>query len=239
MPNYYPIMLDVRNRPVLVIGGNPVAAEKAAALSASGAKVTVMNPTFCEELLDLAANSNTVTLRYKAYEPGDLKGAFVVVAATTYEPELSEQIWNEGQENGQLINIVDAPTRCNFIVPSILRRGQLTVSVSTEGASPGLAKRIRQKLEGFFPLAYTEYLYLATVARKYLREKGLSYAERDEFFGDFFSSDILDLLIEDDVVEALASIVRLLRRYRVDVSVSTIVRDMQEARRKNENSRRA
>jgi precorrin-2 dehydrogenase/sirohydrochlorin ferrochelatase len=237
MPNYYPIMLDIRNRPALVIGGNPVAAEKAAALSASGAKVTVISPTFCEELQDLAA-SNTVTLRYKAYERGDLEGAFVVVAATTYEPELSEKIWNEGQENGQLVNIVDVPAWCNFIVPSILRRGQLTVSVSTEGASPGLAKRIRQKLEGLFPLAYEEYLRLATIARKYLRASGLSYAQRDEFFGDYFGSDILDRLIENDEVEALASTVRLLRCYAVDVSVSTIIHDMQEAKVNNENSYR-
>ncbi len=237
MPNYYPVMLDIRNRPVLVIGGNQVAAEKAAALSASGAKVTVMSPAFCEELLDLA-ESHKVTLRYKAYERGDLKGAFVVVAATTYEPELSEQIWSEGQENGQLINIVDVPTRCNFIVPSILRRGQLTVSVSTEGASPGLAKRIRQKLEGSFPPAYEQYLQLATIARKYLREGEISYAQRDEFFGDYFGSDILDLLIEDDEVEALASTVRLLRRHMVDVSVSTIIHDMQEAKGSNESSHR-
>ena len=235
MPNYYPVMLDIRNRPVLVIGGNLVAAEKAAALSASGAQVTVMSPAFCEELLDLA-ESHKVTLRYKAYERGDLTGAFVVVAATTYEPELSEQIWDEGQENGQLINIVDVPTRCNFIVPSILRRGQLTVSVSTEGASPGLAKRIRQKLEGFFPPAYEQYLRLATIARKYLREGEISYARRDEFFGDYFGSDILELLIENDEVEALASTVRLLRRYMVEVSVSTIIHDMQEG--SNESSHR-
>ena len=237
MPNYYPVMLDIRNRPALVIGGNLVAAEKAASLNASGAVVTVMSPGFCEELLDLA-ESHTVTLRYKAYEQGDLKGAFVVVAVTTYEPELSEQIWNEGQENGQLVNVVDVPTRCNFIVPSILRRGQLTVSVSTEGASPGLAKRIRQKLEGFFPPAYEAYLHLATIARHYLRESGISYAKRDEFFGDYFSSDILDLLIENDEVEALASTVRLLRRYTVDISVSTIIHDMQEARKDNEHSHR-
>ena len=233
MPNYYPVMLDIRNRPALVIGGNLVAAEKAASLNASGAKVTVMSPSFCEELLDLA-ESHTVTLRYKAYERGDLKGAFVVVAVTTYELELSEQIWNEGQENGQLVNIVDVPTRCNFIVPSILRRGQLTVSVSTEGASPGLAKRIRQKLEGFFPPAYEAYLQLATIARQYLRESGISYAKRDEFFGDYFSSDILDLLIENDEVEALASTIRLLRQYTVDISVSTIIHDMQETRESNE-----
>lgn len=228
MPNYYPIMLDVRNRPALVVGGNTVAAEKAAALSAAGAQVTVMSPNFCEELQDLAHLLN-VTLRYKAYEHGDLRGAFVVVATATYEPELAEAIWNEAQQNQQLVNIVDVPTRCNFIVPSILRRGPLTISVSTEGSSPSMAKRIRQQLEDFFPAAYENYMHLATIARKYLRAAGLSYAQRDTFFAEFFASDILDFLIEKDEVKALACIIRLLHSYNIDIAVATIIQNMKEA----------
>ena len=227
-PSYYPIMLDVRHRPALVIGGNSVAAEKAAALHAAGAQVTILSPDFCEEIQELA-QSQTITLRYKTYEASDLVGAFVVVAAATYEPELAEAIWNDGQKNGQLVNIVDVPARCNFIVPSILRRGSLTIAVSTEGTSPSLAKRIRQQLEDIFPSAYEGYMQLATVARKYMRAAGLSYHQRDLFFGDFFASDILTMLTEHDVREALASTVRLLRRYDVDISASTIIHDMQEA----------
>ncbi|GCE27342.1 precorrin-2 oxidase [Dictyobacter alpinus] len=236
MPNYYPIMLDVRNRPALVVGGNRVAAEKAAALSAAGAQVTVMNADFCEELQDMARQQQ-VTLRYKAYAHGDLKGAFVVVAAATYEPELAKAIWQEGQQNGQLVNIVDVPSLCNFIVPSILRRGQLTIAVSTEGSSPALAKRIRQRLEDIFPSAYEGYMRLATIVRAYLRKHGLSYDERDAFFGDFFTSDILNLLIEHDEIEALATTVRLLRRYNVEISVSSIIHDMKEAELHHESSR--
>ena len=146
MPNYYPIMLDIRNRPVIVIGGDRVAAEKAAALSASGANVTVINAEFCSELQEMAERQEII-LHQKAYEPGDLVGAFVVLATATYDPQLAEAIWNEAQERGQLVNIVDVPARCSFIIPSILRRGQLTISVSTEGASPSLSKRIRQSLE--------------------------------------------------------------------------------------------
>lgn len=229
MPDYYPIMLDVRDRPVLVVGGNTVAAEKAAALSVAGAHVTVINPDFCTELHELAAHNPNVKLLYKAYEQGDLAGAFVVVATATYEPELAEAIWQEAQQNNQLVNIVDLPARCNFIVPSILRRGQLTISVSTGGTSPGLAKRIRQRLETLFPAEYTTYMRLASIVRGYLRQEGLSYAQRDEFFGEYFASDILDLLINQDEMEAFASIVRLLRRYHIDSSVSTITNDLKEA----------
>jgi precorrin-2 dehydrogenase / sirohydrochlorin ferrochelatase len=225
MPNYYPIMLDVRGRPALVIGGNGVAAEKAAALSASGAQVTVLNAEFCPELLAMA-KQGAITLRQKAYATGDLAGAFVVVAATTYDPQLSEAIWNEAQERGQLVNIVDVPTRCNFIVPSILRRGQLTISVSTEGASPSLSKRIRQRLEGLFPAAYNSYMQLAVVARTHLRQHGISYAQRDTFFGEYYHSEILNLLAEDNAPQALALTTDLLQRYGVTISTETLLEDL-------------
>jgi precorrin-2 dehydrogenase / sirohydrochlorin ferrochelatase len=225
MPNYYPIMLDVRERSALVIGGNDVAAEKAAALSASGAQVTVLNAEFCPALL-ARAEQGTITLRQKAYAEGDLAGAFVVVAATTSDPHLSEAIWNEAQERGQLVNIVDVPTRCNFIVPSILRRGQLTIAVSTEGASPSLSKRIRQRLEGLFPAAYDSYMQLAVVARTHLRQHGVSYAQRDAFFGEYYHSEILNLLAEDNAPQALALTTDLLRRYGVAISTEAILDDL-------------
>src|SRR5260370_26856764 len=133
-------MRDVRGRSAIVVGGDRVAAEKAAGLSASGAHVSVISPVFCDELL-LQAEQKQLTLRRKTYEPGDLAGAFVVIAATN-DPQLIQAIWAETQERGQPVNIVDVPEYCSFILPSVLRRGQLTIAVSTEGASPGLAKRI-------------------------------------------------------------------------------------------------
>src|SRR6266571_2059162 len=200
MPEYYPVMLDVRGRLAIVVGGDRVAAEKAAALSASGAQVSVINPTFCDELL-MQAEYKRVTLHRKVYEPGDLEGAFVVVAATN-DTQLVEAIWTETQRSGQLVNIVDIPERCSFIMPSVLRRGQLTIAVSTEGASPGLAKRIRHSLEEFFPIAYGTYVQLAALARAYLRKEGVSYARRDDFFSDFFTSDVLAWLVEGNKAQA-------------------------------------
>jgi precorrin-2 dehydrogenase / sirohydrochlorin ferrochelatase len=226
MPKYYPVMLDVRGREAIVVGGNKVAAEKAASLSASGARVTVLSPTFCAELLE-QVESRQVTLRRKAYEPGDLTGAFVVVAVAD-NPELVQAIWAETQEHGQLVNIVDVPAYCNFILPSILRREQLTVAVSTEGASPGLAKRIRQELEAYFPLAYGPYLRLAALARSYLRDSGVSYEQRDAFFADFFTSDALAQLIKGNTVEATAITTDLLGRYGVVVAAGTFDASLEE-----------
>jgi precorrin-2 dehydrogenase / sirohydrochlorin ferrochelatase len=152
MPNYYPIMLDIRGRLAIVVGGDSVAAEKAAALSASGAQVRVLSQEFCDELCLLQAEQESITLHQKAYEPGDLAGAFVVIAATR-NPQIIQAIWAETQQRGQLVNIVDVPEYCSFIMPSVLRRKQLTIAVSTEGASPSLAKRIRHSLEEIFPPA--------------------------------------------------------------------------------------
>jgi precorrin-2 dehydrogenase/sirohydrochlorin ferrochelatase len=222
MPNYYPIMLDVREQAALVIGGDRVAAEKARNLSLCGARVTVMGTTFCAQIHDLE-QCGAITVRRKAYATGDLAGYFVVITTTTHDPALSERIWNEAQERGLLINIVDVPTRCNFILPSILQRGQLTIAVSTEGTSPSLAKRIRQRLEGDFPTAYATYLQLASIARAYTKEAGLSYKQRDDFFHDFFASEILELLIANDQATALAQIAHILQQHNVEISEATIL----------------
>ncbi|HLJ34227.1 MAG TPA: NAD(P)-dependent oxidoreductase, partial [Ktedonobacteraceae bacterium] len=119
MPAYYPLMLDLRGRSAIVIGGDSVAASKAATLAASGAHVRVFSQTYSPEMIQLA-EQRQVTLEHKSYTPGDLAGAFVVVAATN-DQQLIEAIWNETRQRGQLVNIVDVPAYCNFIVPSILR----------------------------------------------------------------------------------------------------------------------
>ena len=226
MPKYYPVMLDVRGRLAIVVGGDRVAAEKAAAFAASGAHVEVLSPEFCNELL-VQAEQKRITLSRKAYEPGDLAGAFVVIVATN-DPQLVQATWTETQERGQLINIVDIPEYCSFILPSILRREQLTIAVSTEGASPALAKRIRLGLEDVFPPAYGTYLRLAALARAHLRKTGVSYERRDDFFSDVFTSDVLARLIEGDKVQAAVITAGLLRKYDIDVPASVLVADLEE-----------
>ena len=226
MTKYYPIMLDIRDRAAIVIGGDRIAAEKASALTASGASVTVISPEFCYELLRQAEHKR-VTLRQKAYEPGDLEGALVVIAATN-EQELIDAICAETKERGQLVNIVDVPQYCSFIIPSILRREQLTIAVSTEGASPGLAKRIRQSLEKQFPIAFGLYLRIASVARVYLRKSGVPYARRDDFFDDYYTSGILTKLTDGNVEQAVEETSNLLRTYNVAVSGSTLKAELEE-----------
>lgn len=229
MHAYYPLMLDLRGRSAIVIGGDSVAAGKAATLAASSALVKVLSATCCPEMIQLAEEQQ-VTLAYKAYQPGDLAGAFVVVAATN-DRQLIEAIWAETQERGQLVNIVDVPKYCNFIVPSILRRGQLTIAVSTEGASPGLAKRIRHELEEHFPPMYGTYIQLASIVRKHLRASSVSYERRDDFFGDFFDSDVLAQIVSGNIEQAIATTEDLLQRYDIALPVSDMTAELQEGKR--------
>lgn len=221
MSHYYPAMLDLRGRVAIVIGGDQIAAEKAAGLVAAGAVVRVLSPTFCDALLALE-EQRKVTLTPKAYQAGDLAGAFLVIAATN-DPQLAEAVWSESQQRGQLLNVVDMPRYCSYILPSILRRGQLTIAVSTEGASPGLAKRIRQQLEKLFPAAYEPYLRLASAARARLRAAStITYQQRDEFFGEFFASDALARLEAGDAPSAAAITQALLRDYGVEASATAL-----------------
>ena len=226
MSKYYPIMLDIRGRLALVIGGDRIAAEKAAALAASGANVTVLSPTFGEEVRQQAAR-HEVTLWQKTYEKGDLAGAIIVIAATN-DQALIDSLCVETQERGQLLNVVDVPEYCSFIVPSILRRGQLTIAVSTEGASPSLAKRIRRSLEDLYPPAYDRYLRLASLARARLRQQGVSYERRDDFFGNYYSSHILQKLVDGDVEAAAQETSDLLQNYAVIVSSSALEAGLEE-----------
>lgn len=215
MPGYYPVMLDIRGRPVTVIGGDPVAAEKAATLAGCGAHVSVISLQPSAHMRELAARGQVV-LRQQCYQPGDLAGAFLVVAAIS-DQALIEAVWQETQERGQLVNIVDRPRFCSFILPSILRRGRLTVAVSTQGASPALARGIRQQLEEHFSVAYEAYIELAALARTHLRRQGVGYEARDAFFQRFQTSPLLALLAAGEFAQASLVVADLLHDCGVDV----------------------
>ncbi len=223
MPNYYPVMLDLRGRSVLVVGRDRIAAEKASALHACGAEVTVV-ATRPGRSMRALVESGTVTLRQRDFAPDDLDGAFLVVAATD-DQALIDMLWDETQRRGQIINIVDVPARCNFIVPSILRRGQLTIAVSTEGASPSLAKRIRQRLEEVIGPAYGPFLRLSATARACLRESGVSYDERDRFFGELYNGAVLAHLADDEPALAANETAALLEKYGVSVEPAALHED--------------
>lgn len=140
----YPIFLSLAGRTCAIVGGGPVAARKARRLRESGAAIRVISPETTSELAGLADH---VLLR--PYEKGDLEGAYLAFAATNSR-ETNAAVVLEANERGIPVNVADSPAEGDFTVPSTLRRGGLQVAVSTGGASPTLARRVRLELEDVF-----------------------------------------------------------------------------------------
>ncbi|MDA8164897.1 MAG: bifunctional precorrin-2 dehydrogenase/sirohydrochlorin ferrochelatase [Desulfobacteraceae bacterium] len=166
---YYPVNLKIAGRPCLVIGGGRVAERKVKGLLACGARVTVVSPELTPRLAALH-RENRIAWHDRSYRPGDLAGAFLAIAATDDEPT-QEAVQQEAEQDNILLNIADVPHRCNFILPSILSRGDLTIAVSTGGKSPALAKQIREQLEEQFGPEYALYLDLLGKLRAIILEQ--------------------------------------------------------------------
>lgn len=144
--NTYPISLvGLAERRAVVIGGGAVATRKAAGLLEAGAQVTVISPEATPELRAWAA-AGRIVLHMRGYQPGDLVGAFLVIAATD-DGTVNRAVWAEATRRGCLVNVVDDPAHSNFISPAIIRRDEITVAIQTGGASPALARRLRERLE--------------------------------------------------------------------------------------------
>jgi uroporphyrin-III C-methyltransferase / precorrin-2 dehydrogenase / sirohydrochlorin ferrochelatase len=150
----HPIFLDLSGQPVVVIGGGTVAERKIEALVAAGASVTVVSPEVTS-LVAERAGEGFITLQARPYRRGDLAGCRLAYAATS-DPDVNEAVRDEAREAGIWLNAVDEPALCDFITPATVRRGQLTLAVSTNGRCPELAKQIREALERAYGPEYAE-----------------------------------------------------------------------------------
>jgi siroheme synthase-like protein len=164
---YFPVVLDLHDRPVLVIGGGSVAQRKVEGLLAAGARITIVSPALTPDLAALAAD-NRLRHERREYQPGDLAGFSLVFVATS-DPALSEQIAREGRPRSTWINAADAPAHCDFILPAVLRRGPLTVSVSSDATSPALAGIVRDELADLLGDEYSALAELVAEVRAELR----------------------------------------------------------------------
>ncbi len=162
----YPIFAIVTGRPVLVVGGGAVGERKVQDLVAAGARVTVVSREFTPALREMAAQGIIVALAGD-FQPAQVTGMALVVGATD-DPEVNAAVSRAAQEANIWVNIVDAPELCTFIVPAQVKRGDLTLAVSTGGASPALARRLRETLERAFGPEYGPYLDLLRAVRERL-----------------------------------------------------------------------
>ncbi len=164
---YYPVALELTGRPVVVIGGGVVAERKVEGLLASGASVTVVAPRLTAALAALA-KSGRVSHLARAYRRGDLSGHDLVFVAVD-DAAVSRAAADEAHTRGTWVNAADDPARCDFILPSVLRRGDLVVAVSTGGASPALARAVREQLERVVTDDYAALAALVADVRRELR----------------------------------------------------------------------
>lgn len=208
MTQYYPVSLDLRDRLCLVVGGGPVAEAKVEGLLAAGARVTVVSPELTEPLAAWAVEGRIIH-RPHEYGTDDLDGQQLAFSATDRR-EVTEAVAADARRRGLWVNAADDPAYCDFLLPSVLRRGRLVVAVSTGGASPALAARVRRDLEAYFTPEYEELVELAAEVRAELR----AHAHRPgaAAWRGAFDRDLVELLAEGKRDEARA---RLLDRLGV------------------------
>ena len=164
----FPIFLDLEGRECLVVGGGAVALRKVRNLFACAAKIKVIAPEICSDLQHIAEHHGVTLIRRK-FEERDLDGVFMVFSATDKE-DVNAEIARMCRERAILVNIVDEPDACTFLVPSVLRRGPLAVAVSTGGASPLWAKRVREFLEAVITEEYGEFAEMLGALRQLVKQ---------------------------------------------------------------------
>ncbi len=194
--SYYPIFLDLTRKKALVVGGGLVAQRKVETLLKYGALISLVSLELTGRLQEMAAEK---TIQYLGHEfrEAHLEGMFLVIAATD-DPALNHRVSLQAQKRGLLINAVDQPEDCNFIVPSILRRGNLQVAISTSGKSPALARKIRKDMELQFGEEYEKLLNLMGIVRKEILSRGMSQEANKRIFMEIIASDILEALARED-----------------------------------------
>jgi precorrin-2 dehydrogenase/sirohydrochlorin ferrochelatase len=205
---YYPVHLNIKNRNCLVVGGGAVGTRKVNTLLECGARVTVVSPDPSPQLTKLASEG-AIRLAQRAYRSADLQDTFLVIGATDDE-NLNQQISNDAAQSNTLCNIADRPEACNFILPSIVRRGDMVITISTSGKSPALAKQLRQKLETQFGQEYEKFLLLMGAIRKKLLSANHEPEAHKHLFNKLIESDLIELMQSNKTEEINSLLYKIL-----------------------------
>ena len=204
MPAYYPVYLNLQGRRCVIIGGGGVAEGKIARLLESGAEICVVSPDATPGIRRMAS-AGAIQWEPRVYRPGDLAGAFIAIAATNLR-EVNRRIFDEAEARGVMLNAVDDPPNCSFIAPSIVQRGPVTVAISTGGASPALARKLRESLQESGELAWADLADVMSAARARLRQKGMLTAIDPERWQACITPQLLAMAQNGQEAEALETL---------------------------------
>jgi precorrin-2 dehydrogenase len=196
---FYIACLRLKGRRCAVVGGGEVGLEKVEGLLACDADVTLIAPEAHPELVQLALEGS-IRWERREYATGDLEGALIAIAATD-DTDLNIRVFHDAEERAMLVNVVDVPPLCNFILPAIVRTGPLAVAISTAGASPALAKRMKREISELFGEPYANLAILLNDARGWAKGTLPTYQDRKEFFESIVNGepDPIELLRAGDV----------------------------------------
>lgn len=205
---YYPVFLDIAGKPVIVIGGGKIAHQKMENLLKAGAVVTVVSPELNEEMADLLAAGRFRHIE-REYEAGDLEGYTIAFVATD-DRSANATVTREGRERRVWVNAVDDPPNCDFIMPGIVQRGDLVISISTSGTSPAMARKMREELEAFLTEGHALMLELAAEVRAELRERDILIDA--DIWNCALDNDLKQLLVEGRRADAKSRLFQALQQ---------------------------
>lgn len=214
MPQYYPICLDLEGLPCLVVGGGKVGLRKVRTLLEHDARILVVGPGPRPELEQLGREGR-IELHARPYQTDDLDGIRLVFVATDDE-EINRRVAGEARARGILANVVDRPALCDFIVPSIVRRGRLLLAISTQGACPAYAKHLRRTLEKQFDAAHGEFVEMLNELRRDIISRVSDSEVSGRLLARLLDEDLLAVLRERGEAAAKSHAMSLVERWLHD-----------------------
>src|ERR1051325_2657977 len=203
---FYIACLKLTGRRCLVVGGGDIGLEKVEGLLACDARVVLVAPDAIAPLRELAAEGS-ITWEQREYRASDLEATFIAIAATN-DTDVNSRVYEDAERRAMLVNIVDVPPLCNFILPAIVRTGPLAIPISTAGASPALAKRMKREVSELFGEEYARLAVVLNDARGWAKGTLPTYQDRKEFFEGIVNGDPdpVELLREGQETQVLALI---------------------------------
>lgn len=199
---YFPLFMDLENKPVLVVGGGEVASRKIEAVLKAGAKVTIVSPTLVEELQEWVNEGRCYWIK-NFYSSELMDGHYVQVWATTNNPSLNHQVYRDAKQRNLLVNVVDDKPYCDFITPSMITRGRIQIAISSGGASPVLIRNVRESLEAILPQNLALLADFAESKRHAVKQRFDSIDERRAFWELFFDLPEVKLVNNTRQLESL------------------------------------
>src|SRR6476620_9890216 len=184
---FYIACLKLTNRRCVVVGGGEIGLEKVEGLLACNGRVVLIAPKAEPELERLAGEGSIEWIR-REYETGDLEATFIAIAATN-DTDVNIRVYDDAERRAMLVNVVDVPPLCNFILPAIVRTGPLAIAISTAGASPALAKRIRDEIAEEYGEPYARLAVLLNEVRGWAKATLPTYQDRKVFFESIVNGD--------------------------------------------------